>query len=62
MAGALGIKTFLLLPNTAEWRWFNDTETTPWYKSIRIYKQPAPMDWDSVINKIKEELISYENK
>ena len=62
MAGALGIKTFLLLPNTAEWRWFNDTETTPWYKSIRIYKQPAPMDWDSVIEKIKEELISYENK
>lgn len=62
MSGALGVKTFLLLPHTAEWRWFNDTEITPWYKSIRIFKQPAPMDWDSVVNKIKDELISYENK
>ena len=62
MAGALGIKTYLLLPNTAEWRWFNDTKTTPWYKSIRIFKQTAPNDWESVIETVKKELIKNAKK
>ena len=59
MAGALGIKTLLLLPYTAEWRWFNDTKTTPWYNSIEIFRQTKINDWNSVINKVKEELLSY---
>ena len=53
MAGALGVKTYLLLPHTAEWRWFNDNETTPWYKSITIFKQKSPNDWDEVIERVK---------
>ena len=39
LAGAIGIKTYLLLPYDSEWRWFHDTETTPWYNSVRIFKQ-----------------------
>ncbi len=62
MAGALGVKTFLLLPYTAEWRWFNDTETTPWYNSIKIFKQKEPGNWNEVINRVEKELLNYEVK
>ena len=62
MAGALGVKTYLLLPYTAEWRWFNDYEITPWYDSIKIFKQKSPACWDDVIDKVKTELVNYANK
>ena len=52
----MGIKTYLLLPYAAEWRWFHDTETTPWYDSIRIFKQKNVNDWDEVILRVKNEL------
>ncbi len=42
LAGALGVKTFLMLPYAADWRWFNDTKITPWYKSIEIFKTRRP--------------------
>lgn len=57
MAGALGVRTFLLLPYTAEWRWFDDNFTTPWYDSVRIFKQDKTGDWESVIKRVKDELI-----
>ncbi len=56
LAGALGIKTYLLLPYDSEWRWFNDTESTPWYDSVRIFKQRIPNDWAEVIQRVKHEL------
>jgi tetratricopeptide (TPR) repeat protein len=56
LAGALGIKTYLLLPLDSEWRWFYDTEKTMWYDSIKIFKQEKPDDWKSVIERVKNEL------
>ena len=56
LAGAMGVKTFLLLPYTTDWRWFHDTETTPWYKSIRIFKQTNPVDWTDVIQRVVENI------
>lgn len=56
MSGALGVKTFLLLPKTAEWRWFNDEETTPWYDSVTIFKQNKSADWDEVIDRVSSVL------
>ena len=55
-AGALGIKTFLLLPKTPEWRWFDDEEKCSWYDSIRIFKQKKSNDWQDVISRVEEEL------
>ena len=52
MAGALGVKTYLLLPKTAEWRWFYDNKTTPWYDSIEIFKQTKSADWQEVITRV----------
>lgn len=56
LAGALGIKTYLLLPFNSEWRWFNDTSSTPWYDSIKIFKQTIPNNWTEVIQRVKNEL------
>lgn len=52
LAGALGVKTYLLLPYTADWRWFDDTQTTPWYKSVEIFKQQDSISWEEPINEI----------
>jgi len=52
LAGALGIKTFLMLPYATDWRWFNDTKNTPWYNSIEIFKQQDPISWEKPIEDI----------
>lgn len=56
LAGALGIKTYLLLPYDSEWRWFTDDNTTPWYESVKIFKQKIPNDWNEVISRVKDEI------
>ena len=56
LAGALGVKTYLLLPYASDWRWFRDTKTTPWYKSVEIFKQTDSISWEKPINDILEKL------
>lgn len=52
MSGAMGIKTYLMLPYTPEWRWFDDDSKTPWYDSVRIFKQTKIGDWTDVVERI----------
>lgn len=59
LAGALGVKTYLLLPYATDWRWFDDTKTTPWYKSIEIFKQPGPISWEKPLGDILCRLKEY---
>ena len=56
LAGALGVRTFLMLPYANEWRWFDDAKTTPWYKSIELFRQKEEGNWHSVINEIYNKL------
>ena len=56
LAGALGVKTFLMLPYASDWRWFRDTKTTPWYGSVEIFKQKDCISWDQEINAIVNRL------
>lgn len=56
LAGALGAKTFMLLPYCTDWRWFDDTKTTPWYDSMTLFKQTDFIFWDKEISDIKHEL------
>lgn len=55
-AGALGIPTFLMIPFEPDWRWLTDRVDSPWYPTLRIYQQPQPGDWDSVIRDILRDL------
>jgi tetratricopeptide (TPR) repeat protein len=45
MAGAQGVPTAVLLSSAPMWRWGTTGETSPWYDSIRLYRQHAPGDW-----------------
>ena len=56
MAGALGVKTYLLLPYTPEWRWFDDIDKCSWYDSVKIFRQVEPSNWEEVIARVKSEL------
>ena len=56
LAGALGIPTLLLLSFIPDWRWMLGRDDSPWYPTLRLYRQHAPGDWDSVIRHVVEDL------
>jgi hypothetical protein len=57
-AGALGRKTWLMLPYYADWRWVRGSATSPWYPSVMLCRQGAPGDWASAIERVRTELES----
>jgi len=56
LAGALGTPVWLLLPYATDWRWIVGRTDSPWYPSMKIFKQPAPFDFDSVMHLVDMEL------
>ena len=56
LAGALGIPVWVLLPWAADWRWLLDREDSPWYPSMRLFRQKARGDWNSVLERVQLEL------
>jgi hypothetical protein len=56
LAGALGRPVWMLLPYALDWRWMRDREDSPWYPSMRLFRQRAPQMWDDVIARVSEEL------
>jgi Tfp pilus assembly protein PilF len=56
LAGALGVPTLLLLPFSPDWRWMLGRDDSPWYPSMRLYRQSAPGDWDGVIRRMVADL------
>lgn len=58
LAGALGKPVWLLTTFDACWRWLLDRDDSPWYPSLRLFRQPAPQDWPSVIGRVRDALES----
>lgn len=58
LAGALGAPTWLLLRHTPDWRWPSDGDTTIWYPGMRLYRQPEPGDWTSVVDQVTTDLAA----
>jgi len=58
IAGALGKPVYLMLPyaNSLLWYWHEDREDSPRYPSMRLFRQPRPNAWTSVLNKVAQAL------
>ena len=56
LAGALGRPVWTLLPFVAEWRWLLDREDSPWYPTMRLFRQPRRGDWPAVLERVAREL------
>jgi Flp pilus assembly protein TadD len=52
LAGALGAPVWVALPFVADWRWLLDRDDSPWYPSMRLFRQPRPGDWTAVFDDI----------
>jgi hypothetical protein len=56
LAGALGRPTWVLLRHDADWRWMTGRAETPWYPTMRLYRQPVPGDWPAVLAQMGRDL------
>ena len=56
LAGAMGKPVWTLLPHAPDWRWLLEREDSPWYPTMRLFRQPARGDWGAVFGKVKDEL------
>ena len=56
LAGALALPVWTLLPHVADWRWLLGRSDTPWYPTMRLFRQPAHGDWGAVVRDVYEAL------
>jgi len=56
LCGALNKEAWVLVPRPADWRWVQEGETTPWYQSLKIFRQKEKGNWRIPIREIKEKL------
>jgi hypothetical protein len=56
LAGAMGRPGWIMLPYAQDWRWLRDREDSPWYPSLRLFRQERPQAWAGVIARLAAEL------
>ena len=60
LAGALGVAVWVLLPFAADWRWMLDRKDTPWYPTMKLFRQPSPGDWGPAVRQIVTALLEHQ--
>jgi len=59
VAAAMGKEVWMMNRFDTCWRWFMDRTDSPWYPTIKLYRQPKLGDWESVVQNVKEDLIKW---
>jgi hypothetical protein len=58
LAGATGKNAWVMLPHAPDWRWQLDRDDSPWYPTVRLFRQGPARNWDEVMARIAAELAS----
>jgi hypothetical protein len=57
LSAALGKRTWILVPHTgADWRWLLERDDSPWYPSVKLYRQSTAGDWGGVFDRVTADL------
>jgi ADP-heptose:LPS heptosyltransferase len=59
LAGALGVPVWILLPFAPDWRWQLGRSDSPWYPTVRLYRQPTLDDWTSPLSRVEHDLTEF---
>lgn len=59
LAGALGRPVWTLVPFAPDWRWLAGRDDTPWYPTMRLFRQTRPRDWEGVAERLCESLDQF---
>jgi ADP-heptose:LPS heptosyltransferase len=63
LAGALGVPTWAMIPFAPHFPWLLDRADTPWYPTVRLYRQESPgQDWSEVVNRVATDLAALSGK
>jgi len=57
LVGALNKPVWVLLPYGSEWRWLLNRNDSPWYPSVRLFRQPIPGQWKPVMRQVVQALV-----
>ena len=57
LAGGLGKPTWVLLPARSDWRWLRDRDDSPWYPTMRLFRQTTPGDWSEPLDRARQALL-----
>jgi ADP-heptose:LPS heptosyltransferase len=58
LAGALGRSVWLLLPYAPDYRWLLDRDDSPWYPTLRLFRQSATREYEIVLDRVRTELVA----
>jgi hypothetical protein len=62
LGGALGVPTWTLIPADADWRWMENRDDTPWYPTMRLFRQDEPGNWRPVIERVVDALRKWRRR
>jgi len=58
LAGALGCPTWILLPYMPDYRWLLDRDDSPWYPTVRLFRQTKTGDYAGMLDRVRSELLA----
>jgi ADP-heptose:LPS heptosyltransferase len=62
LAGALGKPVWTLIPFVPDFRWMFDRDDSPWYPTMRLFRQTRSDDWGDVVRRLGEELSAHTHR